>query len=53
MGVPYNIQFIISAFVAAFTIGGKAMGKGFARRHSGAIISILGKIVSRVSRKKE
>ena len=45
--IEFNIQFIISALVASLTIGGKALGKGFAKRNSGKIIDILGKIISK------
>ena len=45
--IPFNIQFIISALVASLTIGGKALGKGFAKRNSGKIIDILGKLLSK------
>lgn len=46
LGISYNIQFLIGALVASLTIGGKAIGKGIARKHSTKIISILGKIIS-------
>lgn len=52
LGIPYDIQFLISAFVASFTIGGKALGKGFARRHSTKIIMIIGKILNKFTFKK-
>ena len=48
LGIPYDLQFLISAFVASFTIGGKALGKGFARRHSTTIIMITGKILNKI-----
>ena len=44
-GINFNIQFIISALVAAFTIGGKALGKGFAKRNSSKIVDIMGKFL--------
>ena len=47
LGISYDIQFLISAFVASLTIGGKALGKGFARRHSTKIIMITGKILNK------
>lgn len=53
VGIPYDIQFIISAFVASFTIGGKALGKEIARKHSTKIISITGKIFSKVKLKNK
>ena len=45
--LDFNIEFIISALVASLTIGGKALGKGFAKRNAEKIINILGKILSR------
>lgn len=50
--MPFDIQFIISALVASLTIGGKALGKGFAKRNSGKIIDILGRIISKVRKEK-
>lgn len=50
--IPINLQFIISALVASVTIGGKALGKGFARRNSTEIVWILGKLVSKFRREK-
>ena len=45
--ISIDLQFIISAIVASLTIGGKALGKGFARRHSTEIVWILGRLVSK------
>ena len=42
--LPINIQFIVSAIVASLTIGGKALGKGYANRNSTEIIYRVGKI---------
>ncbi len=50
--IPINLQFIISALVASLTIGGKALGKGYARRNSTEIIWILGKVVSKFKNEK-
>ncbi len=47
MNLDFNIEFIISALVASLTIGGKALGKGFAKRNSGKIINTLGKLLSK------
>ena len=38
LGMPENTQFIISAVVAALTVGGKAIGKEIANRNSTVII---------------
>ena len=37
-GIANNLQFIISAVVAALTVGGKAIGKNIAVRNSTEII---------------
>lgn len=50
--INFNIQFIISALVASLTIGGKALGKGFAKRNSGKIIDTLGKVISKIVKEK-
>ena len=52
MNISTNNQFIISALVASMTIGGKALGKGFARKHSTEIIMIIGKILSKFKKEK-
>ena len=46
LGMPENIQFIISAVVAALTVGGKAIGKEFANKKSTEIVYFVGKIIS-------
>lgn len=43
--IIFPIQFIISALVASLTVGGKALGKGFAAKNSGKIIWIVSKIL--------
>ena len=45
-GMSENVQFIISAVVAAITVGGKALGKDFANKESTKIVHFVGKIVS-------
>lgn len=45
-GVTDNLQFIISAIVAALTVGGKAIGKEIAARNSTAIVYGFGKVLS-------
>lgn len=45
-GISNNLQFIISAIVAALTVGGKAIGKEIANRNSTAIVYGFGKILS-------
>ncbi len=45
-GITNNLQFIISAIVAALTVGGKAIGKEIANRNSTQIVYGFGKILS-------
>lgn len=47
-GITNNLQFIISAIVAALTVGGKAIGKEIAARESTTIVYGFGKILSSV-----
>ena len=44
LGVTDNLQFIISAVVAALTVGGKAIGKEIAARNSTKIVYTLRKV---------
>lgn len=46
LGISDNLQFIISAIVAALTVGGKAIGKEIANRNSTTIVYGFGKILS-------
>ena len=50
--IPFDVQFLISALVASFTIGGKALGKGYAKRNSTQIIFIIGKILGKFKKDK-
>ena len=43
-----DLQFIISAFVAAVTVGGKALGKEVANNKSTSIVHFVGTLLSRV-----
>lgn len=52
LGMPENIQFIISAVVAALTVGGKAIGKEFANKKSTEIVYCVGKIISNFKSEK-
>ena len=45
--LQYDIQFIISAIVASLTVGGKALGKGIAKRNSTKIVHIVGSIIGK------
>ena len=46
IGLSTNIQFIMSALVASLTVGGKALGKEFAKRKCNSIIYGVAKILS-------
>lgn len=46
-GLEFNIQFIISAVVASLTVGGKALGKGFAQKNSTKIVHIVGSLLGK------
>ncbi len=52
LGMPENIQFVISAIVAALTVGGKAIGKEFANRKSTEIVYFSGKVISKLKNEK-
>ncbi len=45
-GITNNLSFIISAIVAALTVGGKAIGKEIAAKNSTQIVYGFGKVVS-------
>ena len=47
-GVDEFVQYLISAAVAALTIGGKAIGKGIAMKYSTQIVNAVSKILSGV-----
>ncbi len=48
LGMPENIQFVISAMVAAFTVGGKAIGKEIANKNSTQIVYTTAKLISKL-----
>lgn len=50
-GLFFNIQFILSATVAALTVGGKALGKGVANNNSTKIVHAVGIVLNKFSRK--
>ena len=50
-GLSINIQFILSAIVAALTVGGKAIGKGIANRNSTSIVHAVGIVLNKFSKK--
>lgn len=43
--MSFPIQFLISALVASLTVGGKALGKGFAKQKSGSIVWIASRLI--------
>ena len=44
--LEFNIQFLLSALVASITVGGKAIGKGIAQKHTTKIVALCSKILS-------
>lgn len=48
--VSSNIQFLISAFIASVTVGGKAIGKQVAANNSTEIVDKVGLIISKFSK---
>lgn len=49
-GLNFDLQFLLSALVAALTVGGKAMGKGIANSKSTGIVHAVGIILNKFSR---
>ena len=47
---PQVITLLMSAFAAGLTVGGKAIGKGFAVNSSTEIVHMVGKIIYRLHR---
>ena len=43
-----NLQFVISASVAAITVGGKAIGKEIANRNSTQIVHYVGIVLNKI-----
>lgn len=43
----FDLQFIISAIVASLTVGGKALGKGIAKRNSTKIVHMVGLVLGK------
>ena len=52
-GLNFNLQFILSALVAAVTVGGKALGKGVANNNSTKIVHAVGIVINKFSIKKK
>lgn len=51
--ISFPIQFLISALVASLTVGGKALGKGFAQKENGKIVWIVSKVLRPFYREKK
>lgn len=51
LGIGFDIQFILSATVAALTVGGKALGKTIANNNSTQIVHAVGIILNKFKRK--
>ena len=51
-GLQFNIQFLLSALVAALTVGGKALGKDIANKNSTPIVHFVGTILNKFSREE-
>ncbi len=49
-GLNFDLQFLLSALVAALTVGGKALGKGIANNQSTGIVHAVGIILNKFSR---
>lgn len=52
-GLNFNIQFILSATVAALTVGGKALGKNIANSKSTPIVHAVGIVLNKFSKNKD
>lgn len=48
----FDLQFIISAIVASLTVGGKALGKGIAKRNSTKIVHMVGLVLGKFDFRK-
>jgi len=50
-GLQIDLQFLLSALVAALTVGGKALGKGVANSQSTQIVHAVGIVLNKFTRK--
>ena len=50
-GLPFNVQFILSATVAALTVGGKAISKEIAANNSTKIVHAVGIVLNKFGKK--
>ncbi len=51
-GLNFDIQFLLSALVAAMTVGGKALGKGVANNNSTKIVHAVGIVLNKFHKTK-
>ena len=51
-GLNFDLQFILSALVAALTVGGKALGKGVANCKSTQIVHAVGIVLNKFKKNK-
>ena len=51
--ISFPIQFLISALVASLTVGGKALGKGFAKKNCGPTVWVVSKIIKPFYKEKK
>ena len=52
-GLNFDLQFILSALVAALTVGGKALGKGVANSKSTQIVHVVGIVLNKFNKKEK
>lgn len=53
LGVSENIQYFISALIAAVMVGGKAAGKEIGIKNSTKIVHTVGKIINKLKKKEK
>ena len=51
-GMTFDIQFLLSALVAALTVGGKALGKSIANNNSTKIVHAVGIVLNKFSKNR-
>lgn len=53
LGLSDNIQFLMSAIVAALTVCGKAIGKDMANKYATPIVHAVGIVINKFEKKRE
>ena len=51
--LSFDIQFLIGAFIASITVGGKAVGKGIAKQNCEKIVDVVAKVLNFFKIKKK